>query len=604
MHFMRSVITRCVLVATIVLGACMALLLLTANNRISQSMQSTFIENSVEMTGFIANQINTGTRLKRASMIEPQLLGLLADDALDAVGLRVTHVEGTEVISLRADGQQGQNLPSYLAADFSTESSSRIISNLLEVRTPIILGAGENATLVGELVVVWSKAEYLGSVGAVTAFLRNAFFATAGVVAIALMLSIYLIIGRPLSQTVKVLARVSNGEEQVDLPRSNTTEIRKMVETVEVFLSMTRERGQMLQDLSKVLEQAQNGDFSGRVQIDGDPHDSRNGLRALVNSLLATVDDGLTETVRALHALANRDLTVKMNGNFLGAFGKLSDDVARTAVELSATVQSISQRAQEVQSAAQQLSASSEKSSRRSQMNAATLEETTASITMVSEALTSTAEIANSSKEVSHSANSHARNGKDIIDGLVTKMNMIHENSTNITEIVTLIDDVAFQTNLLALNAGVEAARAGDHGKGFAVVASEVRALAQRTSESAANIKALVATSADEISTGVALAERAGSSIDEIVGSIGKLSDQISNISLKANDQASIVGEIRSAVTELDRSTQENSGEVQDTTTLAHELSGDAESMMQMLAVFKVVQSYVNKSRPANVAAA
>ncbi|WP_341368660.1 methyl-accepting chemotaxis protein [Yoonia sp. BS5-3] len=591
MKFMKSVITRSVLVTTLVLGACMAVLLSTANNRIQLNLENDFAKKSIEITGFISNQINTGTRLKRAAMIEPQLNALLQDPSLDAAALRVTHVEGVEVANLVAEDQVASDIPAMSAPDFSLEPTTEIQGSFMSVRAPIILGAGENATLVGELVVVWDKSEYLRSAAALTGFLRNAFLATAGAVALALMISIYMIIGRPLSGMVSALTAVAQGRTDVHLPRSNTTEVRQMVDTVEVFLGITKERARLLEDLSVVMEKAKHGDFSGRVQIEGDAADERNNLRNLVNGLMVAVDTGLKETIRALEGLSNRDLTVRMGGDGEGAFGKLRDDVARTASELNATIQAIQGRAREVQQAAGRLSASSDQSSRRSQNNAATLEETTASISVVSDALSSTAQIAHDAKSISDTANMHARKGQEVVTGLVEKMNGIRDSSMSISDIVTLIDDVAFQTNLLALNAGVEAARAGEHGRGFAVVASEVRALAQRTSESASSIKTLVATSSEEISLGVEQAQQAGQSIGEIVESIDQLGNQIADISAKASDQATAIDEIRSAITDLDRSTQENAAVVNETSELAHELSNGSRSMMEMVAVFEVEQS-------------
>lgn len=588
MQFMKSVITQSVLVATLVLGGCMAVLLETASSRMLQNLEDSFTKNATEMTGFIANQINTGTRLKRTAMIEPQLLSLLEDPSIDAAAVRVTHVDGTEIAALQAPDVDRGRLPTLGVASFNTEVEIENLGDVATVRTPVILGTGENAALVGELVVIWDKSENLMAIRDLAAFLRNAFLFTAGVVAAALIVSIHLIIGRPLSKMVTALKEVSGGALDVELPRSNTTEVRQMVDTVEVFLGITRDRAALLDDLSDVMKKAQQGDFTGRIHVDGQLTDEKNNLRILVNRLIETVDTGLSEAVRALGSLSERDLTARMNGKFSGAFEKLRVDVDRTASELNSTILTIQGRAQSVQNAAMQLNASSENASSRSQSNAATLEETTASITMVSDALSSTAKIATSAKTVSADVNTHAQNGKSIVDGLVSCMDSINANSASISEIVGLIDDVAFQTNLLALNAGVEAARAGEHGKGFAVVASEVRALAQRTQESASNTNSLVSTSAAEIARGVEQATQAGKSIEEIVLSIQQLDGEISDISIKASDQTAAVDEVRAAITALDRSTQESAEMISQTSSLASELRDSSRSMMEMVAVFNV----------------
>jgi methyl-accepting chemotaxis protein len=590
MHLLKSVIARSVLVAILVLGACMTVLLITANNRISENLSTSFRTNSLETTGFIANQINTGTRLKRSAMIEPQIGALLQDASIDAIAVRVTNIDGTEMIFNTADGYQLNQLPPLEAPDFSEETKIVSHDKELVVRTPVVLGAGENAILVGELIVVWDRSEYLSSVSSLTNFLRNAFLVTVTIVSAALMISIYLIIGKPLSTMVRVLTAVSNGTTDIELPKSNTTEVRRMVDTVEVFLNLTKERANLLEDLSVVMTRARRGDFSGRVQVEGDANDERNELRNLVNGLMKSVDGGIGETVRALEALSNRDLTQRMHGDFEGAFGKLSDDFRRTSSELNSTVLSIVRCAEDVQKVAVQLDAASDDSSRRAQSNTANLEETTAAITQVSEALSSTAKIANKAKSVSVDATMHAHKGKDTVNELVQKMNDIHRNSSSISDMVALIDDVAFQTNLLALNAGVEAASAGEHGRGFAVVASEVRALAQRTTESASNIKSLVAASSEDISNGMEQAAQAGKSIGEIAASIEQLENQISDISAKVSDQSSIVDEICTAVTVLDRNTQQSTNSINQTSILSNELRSESQSLMDIVSVFKVAR--------------
>jgi len=600
MGILNSAIARLVIVTTLVLGGCMAALLLAANERIGANLERNFFEKSANITGFVSDQIATGARLKREAMIAPQLDALLNDEALGVVALRVTHIDGTEVVKTADPAFRAQSESLIGQPDFSEETSFADSPDLLASRTAIVLGTGGNATLVGELAVVWDKAKYLESANELSRFLRNAFYATAAIVALVVSGCLYLVIGRPLSQIVRALRLVSSGEDEVTLPKPSTHEIREIVETIHAFLSMTRDRAILLEDLTTVLSHAEDGDFSQRLEIDGDPEDEQNRLPKMVNDLMATVDSGLGEAVRALGALADRDLTAKMEGQFRGAFGRLRDDVDRSATELNTTIRSIMERASEVRTAAEKLNEASNASALRSQSNAATLEETTASISTVAEALSSSAQIATNAKEVSDQAESHARHGKDVVDDVVSSMAKIQESSADITEIVALIDDVAFQTNLLALNAGVEAARAGEHGKGFAVVASEVRALAQRTSESAANIKSLVATSVDDIGKGVEQAKQAGTSIDEMVEAIIQVTSQISDISGNAREQANAVEEIRSAITALDRNTQENAGMVHETAELARALQNGSADMLGMVSVFQIDgKQAINQSRTA-----
>ncbi len=588
MRFAKSIIGQSVGTMLLVLGLCMAALLFAANNKISNQMSENFRTDSTNLTAFVAKQINTGTRLKRGAMIEPQLTALLADEKLAAAAIRVTHTEGLEIISAIGDQYQAAEMPPFNEADFSETPSTQTFDGFVLVRTPILLGSGADQVLVGELAVMWDRSAYLPTVRAITIFLQTAFLATALIVAAASMASIYFVIGRPISKTVKALAAVSNGQADVTLPKSNTTEIRQMVDTIATFLNMTQERAKLMEDLSEVISSAQKGDFSRRVTLQDDQNGDRGNLRVIVNELIETVDAGLTETVGALDSLSNRDLTVQMRGNFEGAFKKLSDDVNRTANELDVTVNAILRTANEVQTMSHHLSSSSEELSQRTQHNAGTLEETSASISLVAEAVTSAAEFANIAREESANVTRHATSGKDVVDKLVDNMSRIQTNSEDISDIVTLIDDIAFQTNLLALNAGVEAARAGEHGRGFAIVASEVRGLAQRTSESAAKITALVTTSATEVASGVEQANQAGKSITEIVNAISVLSNQITEISSKASEQAKSISEIRAAINELDTSTQQNASMVDKTSELANDMRYGSATMLETLQSFTV----------------
>ena len=586
MGIARSIITKSAILIVVVLGACMFILLTAANSRIVQNLEESFVSGAIEVTELVATQVNTGTRLQRESMIAPAIDAFLDNDGLSAVRTRITHVDGATVVLQDAPGFAGAG--AFSPPRFVQETSTEVVGNYLHVQSPIILGTGENATLVGELAVMWDKTAFQATANDITSFLGNAFLATAVTVAMAAMASTYFVIGRPLANTVHALKAVSNTEADVDLPHSNATEIKQMVDTIKVFLGLTQERAMMLEDFTVMMEKSREGDFSDRIAIDGDPDEERNRLRGLVNDLVMTVDGGLNETVKSLDAFAIRDLTVQMRGDFKGTFKKLQDDMNRAATALRQTMNGISVHAREIEEVAGILNVSSDDSSRRTQSNAATLEETAAAISQVSDALTGTVEIVKTAQSVSENADEHAGSGKTVIDGLVSRMHSIHESSAKISEIVTLIEDVAFQTNLLALNAGVEAARAGEHGKGFAVVASEVRALAQRTSQSTSSIKSLVSASTEEVSIGVSQASKAGSSIDEIVNSIQALKSQIGEISDNASDQANSVSEIRNAVLALDRSTQENAAVVENNSNLAKELQGASVAMTQLLAAFKL----------------
>jgi methyl-accepting chemotaxis protein len=189
---------------------------------------------------------------------------------------------------------------------------------------------------------------------------------------------------------------------------------------------------------------------------------------------------------------------------------------------------------------------------------------------------------------VVNEAKADAERSGPVVNDTVTAMQKVETSSKQISNIIGVIDEIAFQTNLLALNAGVEAARAGDAGRGFAVVATEVRALAQRSADAAKEIKALISASGAQVKAGVRLVGETGQALTRIAGQVGRLSALVGHIARSAQEQANGLGQVNAAITQMDQVTQQNAAMMEEATAASHALVGEAEELSQLVAQFRV----------------
>jgi methyl-accepting chemotaxis protein len=211
------------------------------------------------------------------------------------------------------------------------------------------------------------------------------------------------------------------------------------------------------------------------------------------------------------------------------------------------------------------------------------------------------ADNAQQANQLAVNARSVATEGGSVVSKAVDAMERIERSSDKISEIISVIDEIAFQTNLLALNAAVEAARAGDAGKGFTVVASEVRSLAQRTSVAAKDIKGLIGESGRQVKEGVKLVGNAGSSLGEIVTSINRVADIVAEIAAASKEQASGVEEINKAVTQMDQMTQQNGALVEESAASSRTLQDEAQTMYEKMSSFEIGEANGVVEKPAQV---
>ena len=304
-----------------------------------------------------------------------------------------------------------------------------------------------------------------------------------------------------------------------------------------------------------------------------------------VETAQAAVVQTLSE---ALDHLAEGDLTHRIAKMPDGAPTRLRDAFNSSAEKLEAIIATVRTTAMGVTTSSDEIRAASEDLALRNEQQAASLEETAASIGAVTTITRQSAEFALGSKRAIDETHGRATEGGTVVRKAVEAMGAIEQSAGEITQIIGVIDGIAFQTNLLALNAGVEAARAGEAGKGFAVVANEVRALAQRSADAARDIKALIDNSTRHVSEGVSLVGETGSLLDAIVVQIGSVAGQINEISGMATTQAGNLDQLNSAVSSIDKMTQQNAAMVEEATAATRSLSVEAQRLSELVAQFKV----------------
>ena len=308
---------------------------------------------------------------------------------------------------------------------------------------------------------------------------------------------------------------------------------------------------------------------------------------ALVRGISRQLGGEPGEAAELARSVAAGDLTSRID---LKA-GDTTSMMAQLGVmqkSLSAVVSSVRQGSEGVATASAEIAQGNHDLSARTESQASALEETAASMEQLSATVKQNADSARQANQLAMNASTVAIKGGEVVAQVVGTMKDINDSSKRISDIISVIDGIAFQTNILALNAAVEAARAGEQGRGFAVVASEVRSLAGRSAAAAKEIKSLINASVERVEQGTALVDKAGVTMTEVVGSIRRVTDLMGEISAASNEQAAGVAQVGEAVQQMDQVTQQNAALVEEMAAAASSLKSQAEDLVGTVAVFKV----------------
>ena len=378
----------------------------------------------------------------------------------------------------------------------------------------------------------------------------------------------------PLNALRDAMARLARGELDLGVPGlGRRDEVGQMAATVQVF----KENALRAQAVEAEAETARHAAERERSGAEAERAEAARQQAEVVGAIA----DGLDR-------LAHGDLVSRLDRAFSPDYEKLRADFNGALAKLQQTLSVVAQNGGAIRSGTGEISTAADDLSRRTEQQAASLEETAAALDEITATVRKTAEGAAQAKAAVLKAKAGAEDSGRIVRQAVEAMNGIERSSAQITQIIGVIDEIAFQTNLLALNAGVEAARAGDAGRGFAVVASEVRALAQRSADAAREIKGLIAASRGEVERGVDLVGRTGTALDRIVSEVADIALAVAEISASAQEQASGLDQVNNAINQMDQVTQQNAAMVEESTAASRALASETDELMRLIGHFQV----------------
>ncbi|MCW0000429.1 methyl-accepting chemotaxis protein [Pararhizobium sp. YC-54] len=457
------------------------------------------------------------------------------------------------------------------AATAATESEARqSVSKAFSDVEPLLAAlmqdlAGLRKTAEADNARAIARAENLAVAAVITAILL-------------LSLTVYLVgrgISRPIVATTRAMTGLAGGDTTSSIPfTGRKDEIGEMAGAVEIF----RQAAIANHRLEAEAQDARARSEADRIRLTQE-------AEAAAQARLQQATSGLASGLRRLAA---GDLSFQLNDAFAPDFEALRHDLNAAVKQLGNTLSAVTQSAGSIDDGTREISQSSDDLSRRTEQQAASLEETAAALDQITVNVSNSSKRADEARTVAVQANASAAQSGAVVANAVEAMRRIEESSSQISNIIGVIDEIAFQTNLLALNAGVEAARAGDAGKGFAVVAQEVRELAQRSAKAAKEIKELIRNSSVEVEGGVKLVRDTGDALKTIETYVVTINQHMDAIATSAREQSVGLAEVNTAVNQMDQVTQQNAAMVEETNAASATLANEASRLRELIAQFQL----------------
>ncbi|MGX9992190.1 methyl-accepting chemotaxis protein [Rhizobium sp. WSM1274] len=381
-------------------------------------------------------------------------------------------------------------------------------------------------------------------------------------------------IAGPMTQLRQRMTRLAEGDTTSDVSGLDRgDEVGQMAKAVSVFRDNAIERARI----------------EARAETDRDVSDSeRRDREAQKAREAAELDRAVTALGDGLRRLAAGDLASHIAEPFVAHLDALREDFNNSVEKLNETLHTVGANARAIGAGANEIRSSADQLSQRTEQQSASVEETAAALEEITTTVRDAAKRAEEASQLVARTRLGAEKSGEVVRKAVSAMQQIEKSSGEISNIIGVIDDIAFQTNLLALNAGVEAARAGDAGKGFAVVAQEVRELAQRSAKAAKEIKALISTSGTHVQTGVSLVGETGKALDAIVQEVQEINQHVHAIAEASREQSIGLQEINTAVNTMDQGTQQNAAMVEESTAASHNLATEAAALNNLLGQFRL----------------